>query len=56
MDCFILGVRYLLNDCYGRVKGDISRMQRGKRVDRLASHKDGKNATTWKIEYEEDLE
>jgi len=52
VDSFILGVRYLLNDCYGRVKGDIARMHLDRRVDRLADFKDGRYASEWKMEYD----
>ena len=50
-DCFILGIRYALSDCYGRIKGDIARMHLNKRVDRMADYKDGKYASSWKIEH-----
>ncbi len=51
-DCFMLGIRYTLMDCYGRIKGDIARLTLNKRVDRLADYKDGRYAQEWKTEYD----
>lgn len=36
---FLLGVRFSLLDCYGRIKGDIARHKNGERIDRLADYK-----------------
>lgn len=45
---FILGMRYALGDCLGRIKMDMSRDALGLDTDRLFISKNGSDAGKWK--------
>jgi len=56
IDIFMLGARYALQDCLGRVKADAYRLNGKTKMMRLFGRKDGKDASEWLVYMKRDDE
>ena len=46
-DSFLMGMRYICLDCFGRFKADLARKHLSEKMDRLSIYKDGNYSGKW---------